>query len=286
MATLKEVQQRIHGVSNTQKITKAMKIVAATKLKKLEREKKGVSGYSQKLEQMLQNVIRFGYHPRHPLMLERTQGGKCGLIVIGSDRGLCGGFNSNLFRQTLTYIKTHVSCPHMELITVGKKTYDFFKKEGMTIAHSIVNYEKKDRRQIVDDITKVIVTSYMEGKFDSWGVISNRFSSKVAYGFNHDEVIPVTLHEGESREDSLYVFEDSLDAVLEYIIPKYISDCLYRSILESQNAEELARMMAMDQASENAEEMIGDLTLFYNRTRQQVITNEISEIVSGAEALK
>jgi len=286
MATLKEVQQRIQGVTNTQKITKAMKIVAATKLKKLEREKKEAQTYSQRLEEMLQNTIRYAYHPRHPLMVERKEGGKCGLIVMGSDRGLCGGFNSNLFRQAQAYIKSHMSCSHCELITIGKRAHDFFKKEGVSISHAIMQYEKSDRRAIVDEITQKVVESYMAGRVDSWGIISNRFSSKIVYGFKHDSIIPVTMQEAEKRDESLYVFEDAMDDVLEYIIPQYIGDYIHRCLLESQNAEELARMMAMDQATENAEDMIGELTLFYNRTRQQVITNEISEIVSGAEALK
>ena len=285
MATLKEVQQRIQGVQSTQKITRAMKIVAATKLKNLERQRTSARDFSRKLETMLQNIIRYGYHPRHPLMAERTEGGKCGLIIIGSDRGLCGGFNSNLFRQAREFIEKHVSCEQSEIITIGKRTHDFFKKTGLSIAHSITYYEKEDRRELIEGLTDRIVKSYMAGEVDSWGIISNRFSSKVSYGFNHDMLIPVTLQETEERDDSLYIFEDAMEDVLEYVIPRFVSDYLYRSLLESQNAEELARMMAMDQATENADELIGDLTLFYNRTRQQVITREISEIVGGAEAL-
>jgi F-type H+-transporting ATPase subunit gamma len=286
MATLKEVQQRIHGVKNTQKITKAMKIVAATKLKKLERERKSARGFSQKIENMLQETIRFAYHPRHPLLCERKEGGRCGLIVIASDRGLCGGFNANLLRAAQEFIKTHISHTECELITIGKRAHDFFKNQGFSIMHSIIHYEKEDRLAIVDEITEKIVSSYMDGRVDSWGIIANKFSSKSVYGFNHECIIPVTVQEAQQRDDSLFLFEDDMAEALEYIIPRYISDYIYRNILESQNAEELARMMAMDQATENADELVGELTLFYNRTRQQVITKEISEIVGGAEALK
>lgn len=286
MATLKEVQQRIHGVKSTQKITKAMKIVAATKLKKLERERKGARGFSQKIEALLQETMRYAYHPSHPLLCERKEGGKCGLIVIASDRGLCGGFNSNLLRSAQEFISSHIERGGCELITIGKRAHDFFKKQDISIMHSIVHYEKEDRLTIVDEITQKIVSSYMDGRVDSWGIISNTFSSKSVYGFNHECIIPVTVQEAKTREDSLFLFEDDMADVLEYIIPRFISDYIYRSILESQNAEELARMMAMDQATENADDLVGELTLFYNRTRQQVITKEISEIVGGAEALK
>jgi len=286
MATLKEVQLRIQGVKNTQKITKAMKIVAATKLKKLERERKGAKAFSKKIEEMLQDTIRFGYHPQHPLMYDRKEGGKCGLIIIGSDRGLCGGFNSNLLRSAVEFIDSHIVCSHCALIIVGKRAHDFFKKQNFSIMHSIIHYEKEDRLRIVDEITNTIVESYMNGTVDSWGIISNRFSSKVSYEFNHDLIVPVTVQEARKREDSLYYFEDNMADVLDYIIPRFISDYIYQSLLESQNAEEFARMMAMDQATENADDLINELTLFYNRTRQQVITKEISEIVGGAEALR
>ncbi len=289
MATLKEVQLRIEGVKNTQKITRAMKIVAATKLKKWEKERKEFGVYAEELEKFIQLTLRYTYHPRHSLLASTSMKkvGACGLVVIASDRGLCGSFNSAILRQAADEIKKVYSSKKVRLVLIGKRAYDFFKKSGYEVLFKATDIEKFDRFKLSDEISKIMVESFMEGKVDSWSVMSNKFHTRTSFGYAHTDIIPVALKDdGKKRDDSLFIYENDPEDVLEYLLSKYIGDQLYNLILESQNAEEFSRMMAMDQATENADELIGELTLFYNRTRQMVITKEISEIVGGAEALK
>ncbi len=286
MATLKEVKLRIQGVRNTQKITKAMKIVASTKLRVHERSRKQALPFSQKVESLLRDIIQYSYHASHPLLSERRSVSTGGIIIIGSDRGLCGSFNSNLFRKTLEHIEEQKKCSQVMLVPLGKRTYNFFKKTDHKILFHETNVEKQDRRSFARQVSERIVKSYLEGEIEKWCIISNRFTSRVSFGFSHDVLLPITISKEAHRRESLYLFEDDVTEVLNYLLPIYVADLIYKYIIESQNAEELSRMMAMDYATENAEELIGELTLFYNRTRQNVITREISEIVGGAEALK
>ena len=286
MATLKEVKQRIQSIRNTQKITKAMKIVAATKLTVHERSKKQAELFSAKVESLLQNIVQYSYHAEHPLLSERRTVGTGGIVIIGSDRGLCGSFNANLFRKTLEYIKEQKQCARIMVVPLGKKAYKFFKKTGHTILFYEIDIEKQDRRLFARKIAEQLIKSYLEGTINQWCVISNRFTSRANFGFSHDVLIPVTMAKEAQRSECLYIFEDDITMVLDYLLPFYLADLISKYIIESQTAEEFSRMMAMDYATENAEELIGELTLFYNRTRQQVITKEISEIVAGAEALR
>jgi len=286
MATLNEVKQRISGVQNTQKITKAMKIVAATKLKKHERIRKTSDPFSQSLDTLVRTLIQHTYHARHPLLEEQHHVAQGGIIIIGSDRGLCGSFNGNLFRKTLEFMAEQQQCERLLVVPLGKRTYDFFKKTPYTIMFHETDIEKKDLRTFADSLADRLVKAYMDGTVHRWCVVSNRFVNKATFDFSHDVIMPLTIEREAHLEDSLYLYENDPSAVLNYLLPRYISDLLYKLIIESKTAEEFARMMAMDSATENANELLSELTLFYNRTRQQVITKEISEIVAGAEALK
>lgn len=288
MATLNEVKQRITGVRNTQKITKAMKIVAATKLKKHERAKKESSFFSEKVVSLFNNTIKYSYHVKHPLIERKSEVKKLGIVVIGSDRGLCGGFNSNLLRKTAEVIKEIEEKEGKEVLVfpIGKRVHAFFKKEGAVMPFYDDEVEKADLRGYSRELADKLVSAFMDGTVDEWEVIANKFESRTQFGFSRNILFPFHETMTWERDDSLYYFEDDVDDVLNYLMPLYISDCVYKVILESQTAEELSRMLAMDYATENAETLIGDLTLFYNRTRQQVITKELSEIVAGAEALK
>lgn len=286
MATLKEVQQRIVGVQKTQKITRAMKIVAATKLKKCERARKEAEQFSHKLEVILKNIIRYSYHPKHPLLEDKPGTDKMGFVLIASDRGLCGAFNSNLFRKTKEILGEKGLFDKSVFASLGRRAGDFLKKEKKKSVFSEVNVEKLDQREAVGNLTKVLVDTYRKGEVDQWVIISNRFLSRVNFGYTETPIIPLSFSFEGQREDSLFKFEDDLEAVLDFMIPRYIGDLINALIVESQNVEEFSRMMAMDYATENANELIGELTLHYNRTRQQVITTELTEIVGGAEALK
>ncbi len=290
MATLKEVQQRIQGVKNTQKITRAMKIVSATKLKKWDRERSEAEFYSNKLGEMLKNILQYSYHPNHPLMREpHKKTGVEGYIILASDRGLCGSFNSSLLRLSAEMLAEKAKNTKIVLAVIGKKAHEFYKKLDFEIVFVEHELESSDRHDLVKRLSEEIAKPFLANEVDSWTLLSNRLVSKASFNFASSPVVPVKFKSEEDekeRTDSLYLFEDDLDVLLGDLIQRYLSDYLYTAILESQNAEEAARMMAMDQATENAEEMIGELTLFYNRTRQQVITKEISEIVGGAEELK
>ena len=286
MATLKEVKLRIQGIRSTQKITKAMKIVAATKRKKYEREQKESRLFSRQLKTMLTNTVQYSYHPEHRLMQSGASQGKVGVVIIASDRGLCGSFNSNLLRKTFEYLEGAVRKQGMVLVPLGRKAHDYFKKTGYKILFSEMNIEKRSRRECAEELTKRMIEEFFAGAISEWRVISNRFISRGSFGYTNNVLMPITVPSHGERTDSLYAFEDSVTDMLNYLLPVSISDLMYQYILESQLAEEFSRMLAMDYATENADELIGELTLHYNRTRQQVITREISEIVGGAEALK
>jgi len=285
VATLTEVRLRIQGVRNTQKITRAMKIVAATKLRKNDRFQRALKPYAKEIEALLREIAAYPRPDAYPLLVPKRAVRRVGFIVIASDRGLCGAFNSNLFRQAHAALEEEKRKGHeVVLYALGIKALRYFERHGYRVVYSRVRVEKEARRALVEEFISRVSGDFMKDEIDECHLIYNEFRTVGSFGFTSKKFLPVHF-EGIGK-DVEFIYEDSYSEVLGKALPLYMENSLLLAVLESMTAEEASRMLAMDYATENAKTLMGDLTLFYNRTRQAVITKEISEIVGGAEALR
>jgi F-type H+-transporting ATPase subunit gamma len=286
MATLKSIKKRIVSVKNTRQITKAMKMVSAAKLRRAQDSIMAARPYAKKLEEVLQNLAAQGDSGAHPL-LEKRSAEKALLIVISSDRGLCGGFNANLGKAADRFIKEKQSdYAEFSVMTIGRKGYEFLKNrtkvrknyEGVLTG---LNY------QTAALLAHEVIDAYLAEEFDEVYVIYNAFKSVISQDITIQQLLPIPPVASTAEEAVTdYIYEPSKGALLEELLPKNIEVQIFKALLDSIAAEHAARMTAMDSASKNANEMIGKLTLQYNRARQAAITKELMEIISGAESVK
>lgn len=284
MATLRDIQTRIKSVKNTQQITKAMKMVATSKLRKAEAEIKAARPYAQKMFGVISSLASRTKPDAHPLLIDRGELKK-ELIVITSDRGLCGGFNTSILKRAESIIKENKE-GEMTLTLIGRKGKDYFNRRRIAIRKEYKHPGKVDY-SFASEVGEEIVASFTEEAFDEVHIIYNEFKSVVQQKLIVDKLLPITPAESEEKSlDGDYIFEPSQDAILEELLPKHVKVQIFRSILESIASEHGARMMAMDAATNNAREMISGLTLQYNRLRQASITTELLDIVNGVEAMK
>jgi F-type H+-transporting ATPase subunit gamma len=295
MPSLKAIRTRIASVKNTQKITKAMKLVAAARLRRAQDAMTAARPYAKRLQEVvadlagrLQAAARSpGDDPQHPLLTNRDVK-TVRVVVVGSDRGLAGGYNSNLNRAVERFlIDEKEKYAHIELATVGRKPREHFRRRKATVVKEyagVVSDTAMERaRELAADLTK----DFLDGKVDKVIVVFNEFKSAISQEVTFAPLLPVHAAEipaGEGRID--FEYEPSKSQVLDTILPLYVEISLYRIMLEAIASEFGARMSAMDNATKNAKEMIGTLTLQFNRARQAAITKELMEIVGGAEALK
>lgn len=292
MANLREIRDRIGSVKNTQQITKAMKMVAAARLRKAQERVIATRPYANAIGKVI-GKLASGESVSNPLLKQVENPQRVLLIVIGSDRGLCGGFNSNLFRFIEDRIKkefaTQVENKTLDLVCVGRKANDHFRKRGYNIVRSHVGFFDKVEFDAAASIMRLATKEFAENTYDAVYIGVNEFVSVIVQKRVMNQVLPVLVFE-ETAENSAssdidYIYEPSPEAILDRIIPLHLNTQMWKSVLESNASEQGARMAAMDNATENASELIRDLKLKYNQARQAAITTEISEIVSGAEAL-
>jgi F-type H+-transporting ATPase subunit gamma len=291
MASLRDIRKRIKSVKNTQKITKAMKMVSAAKLRRAQDRVIAARPYADKIAATAAALARraeaLGEAP-HPLLVTRPEakkGGRIELLAITSDRGLCGAFNSNVVRRVMR-VRFDNKDVHKEVrvSTVGRKAAEAVKREGI-VAHrthdvwDALNYKKAEA--IAFELTE----AYIKGEVDAVHLVYNEFVNAGTQRVVVDQILPIVADtEGTSTVD--YDYEPSRDALLDALLPRELATRIYRALVESAAAEHAARMQAMENASKNAKEMVSSLTLFYNRARQAAITTELMEIIGGAEALK
>lgn len=287
MATLKEIKTRIGAVKNTQKITKAMKMVAAARLRKAQDRIISTRTYANKMKELLSYLIYVAEEAIHPLMEDRDVQNHL-VVVISSDRGLCGAFNTNLLKFAVERIKTLGD--NVKLITIGKKSNDYFKKRNYNIAQSHVDVFGDLKIEFVKRVVNYIVQDYLDKEYDYVELIFNEFKSVVKQNPISERFLPLIKPDGEESEvkHSLidYIYEPSTKEILNYLIPKQLDIQFWKALLESNAAEQGARMTAMEIATRNATDILQYLGLKYNKARQEAITKELLEIVSGAEALK
>jgi F-type H+-transporting ATPase subunit gamma len=295
VATLREIRGRISGIRNTQKITKAMKMVAAAKLRRAQERAMAARPYARKISELLRHLVTKVDLRLHPLLTPREVRRVC-VIVVTADRGLCGAFNANIIKAAVQHIEDHYAehwrSGRLHLMTVGKKGSDFFSKRSYPVLAKYVGVFQDlsfvSAQGIVDRMTK----EYLQGTFDRVDVVYNEFKSVVQQNIVIEQLLPVPPEEltplpgRRGLAQIEYIYEPTSGEILDALVPRHLGFQMWRVLLESNSAEQGARMTAMENATENARELIRDLTLAYNNARQAAITKELLEIVSGAEALR
>ena len=287
MATLRDIRRRINSVKSTQQITKAMKMVAATKLRRAQEKIMKARPYAYELRNVIGHLAEIVEMDAHPLLHSREVK-NVGVVVVTSDRGLCGAFNMNIIRLAMEEIRAAAEDGKgVKLILVGRKARDFFRRRDYEIAVEYYDFfndlDFTNAQQIGEDLIRF----YTAGELDKISVVYNEFKSAVQQNLLVEQLLPFEPKmEEESTKTFHYLYEPSPDELMEALLPKQINIQVWRILLESSAAEQGARMTAMEVATDNAREMIRDLTLHYNRVRQASITKEILEIVGGAEALR
>ena len=297
MPSLKDIKNKINSVGSTKKITSAMKMVAASKLRRSQEKAESARPYSSRLEEMLSSLASSCTSGEGVIqLLTGTGKDEQYLIVpITADRGLCGGFNSSINRETFKFVKSlEGEGKSVKLLTVGKKSRDFFNRimkdkivESFTdLGSTGAGYD------IALDISNKLQTLYFDGQFDKCVIVYNKFVSVITQEVTRQQLIPLdiaqsekSLEEKEEKDNSVYTYEPDEESILKDLLPKNVSIQIFKVLLENNAGEQGARMVAMDNATRNAGEMIDNLTLKYNRTRQAFITKELIEIISGAESV-
>jgi len=291
MASLDDLRKRIVSVKSTQKITKAMKMVAAAKLRKAQESAEQGRPYSEKMQNIILNLTGSISDPANaPKLLVGTGKEQVNLcIVMTSDRGLCGGFNSNICRLAKNYfLKILKDGKELKIITVGSKGHDQLKREyGKYIINKL---SFKDKKKIsfseADEVGKIIIDLFNKNEFDKCILFYNNFKNVMTQIPEAQQIIPTEVKKNSKKnEEIFYEFEPDEDEILEDLLPKNISTQVFKAFLENSASEQGSRMTAMDSATRNAGDLVNKLTINYNRSRQAVITKELIEIISGAESL-
>ena len=288
MASLKEVKSRILSVNSTQQITKAMKMVAAAKLRRAQDRVIQLRPYSDKLRTILNNLSSSS--GSNSKLLEERKINKVLLIIVGSDRGLCGSFNSSVIKYTNQLIesnyKKHYENKKLTILPIGKKMFDHYKKRNFLILDKFWSILKKSSYDDVAGISNFLMNEFILENYDKIDIIFNEFKNVAVQNTMTSTFLPVNEeNDDEDKNDTNYIFEPNQKDILNKLIPKALTANLFKTILESNASEQGARMTAMSQATDNATELLKELKLSYNRSRQAAITKEILEIVGGAEAL-
>ncbi len=286
MAVGKEIRGKINSIKNTQKITRAMEMVAASKMRKAQDRMRASRPYADKMRNVVGHLANAHPEYRHGYMQEREVK-RLGIIVISSDRGLCGGLNTNLFKAVVATMKEwHDKRVEIDLCTIGNKAGTFFSRLGGNIVAQAAHLG--DRPQIADLIgtVKVMLDAYEEGRIDRLLVAYNEFVNTMTQRPRVEQLLPIKATEEEELKHHWdYIYEPEAKDVLDALLMRYIESLVYQGVVENLACEQAARMVAMKAASDNAGTLIEELQLIYNKARQAAITQEISEIVSGAAAV-
>lgn len=290
MANLKDIRSRIGSVKNTQQITKAMKMVSAVKLRRAQDNIVNLRPYAKTLLSVMADIA-MTHRVSHKLLRRVENPQKVLLVVINSDRGLCGGFNANVSRFTEDYYKEHKKdLEVLDITVIGRKALDYLSRRGVEVKESLLNLAKDISYSMAAGIARKIMDSFSSGEYDEVRFIYNEFKSAISQNLVTETILPVDLSESSLKEDQSFskdlIFEPEPSEMMEDLLSKHFAVQVYRCLSESVAGEHAARMTAMDAATNNANDVIDILTLTYNKLRQAAITTELTEISSGAEALK
>lgn len=284
MSGLKEIKNRITSVGSTIQITSAMKMVSAAKLKKAQDAITEMRPYANKMHEILQNVCATLEGDIGGVFIEKRDVKKVLLVVISSNRGLCGAFNSAVIKETSKVINSKYNGSDVELYTIGKKANDLLSKQHNVVKNYSDLYDNLTFKNI-SNIVQGIMDLFVSGDYDKVEIIYNRFKNAATTILTTEQMLPVVLPVKEDNQNSDYIFEPGKEEIVTHLIPKTLKAQLFKAILDSVAAEHGSRMTAMHKATDNATDLKNDLLLTYNKARQAAITGEILEIVGGAEAL-
>lgn len=286
MASGKEIKRRIRSVQSTGKITKAMKLVSASKLRRAQGSVVSARPYKDKLKEVLSRLVASAGATVSDPLLEVREVKRVGYVVFASNKGLAGGYNANIMKEALAQVQaTEAAGYEVGIVAVGKKARDFFQKRGYTIDEEFLAVNDIPSAVDADAITKMIKTAYVTGKYDEVHIVYSEFRSAMSQIPKTVKVLPIETPESDNSDGLDYIFEPSPEVVLSQILPLYLANQVFSALTEAKAGEHGARMTAMSSASDNAAALVARLDLEYNRARQAQITNEITEICAGANAL-
>jgi len=288
MATLRDIQRRIRSVQSTQKITRAMKLVAAAKLRRAQERILSARPYAGKMGELLGNLVSAAGTDGapHPL-LEQREGPRRQIVIITADKGLAGAFNSNVIRRALELVRQS-NVAEVTLVVVGRKARDFYRRRQWTIKRDLIGFWDRLAYSHASELADYFMQQYLDGEVDEVVLVYNEFRSVVLQRPVREQLLPIPRKaEGEGDATAVdYIFEPDPRAILDELLPRHVRTQVFRALMESLAGEYGARMTAMEAATKNAKEMIDVLTIQFNKARQEKITKELLDIVGGAEALK
>jgi F-type H+-transporting ATPase subunit gamma len=287
MAGGREIKTKIKSVQNTRKVTRALEMVSASKIRKAQDRMKSSRPYARLMRQMIGHIAQANSEYTHPFMQERAEVRRVGYVIVSTDRGLCGGLNSSMFRKILAEMREwQGKGVDVDVVTIGQKATAFFRRLKVSMVGSVTHLGEKPQLEKLIGVVKVMLDNFSEGKVDRVVLAYNDFVNTMVQKATLDQLLPLpasgTL---ETRHDWDYLYEPDAESVLDDVLKRYVESLVYQAVLENLASEHAARMVAMKAASDNATKLIGTLNLIYNKARQAAITQEISEIVGGAAAV-
>jgi len=289
MPTLRDIQRRIRSVQSTQKITRAMKLVAAAKLRRAQERILAARPYAGKMSELLGNLVSAASgsdESQHPL-LEQREGPRRQIVIITADKGLAGAFNSNVIRRALEFVRQS-NTAEVTLVVVGRKARDFYRRRPWTITRDMIGFWDRLAYTHAAELADYFMQQYLDGEVDEVHLVYNEFRSVAVQRPVREQLLPIPRKaEGEADTAAVgYLYEPNPKTILDELLPRHVRTQVFRALMESLAGEYGARMTAMEAATKNAKEMIDVLTIQYNKARQEKITKELLDIVGGAEALK
>ncbi len=287
MAGGREIKTKIKSVQNTRKVTRALEMVSASKIRKAQERMKSSRPYARLMKQLIGHIAQANTEYRHPFMVEREQVRRVGYIVVSTDRGLCGGLNSGLFRRMLADMRQWRDAGvEIDAVCIGQKATAFFRRLKVNLAASVTHLGEKPHVEQLVGVIKVMLDGYSEGRLDRVMLCYNDFINTMTQRAALEQLLPLPPADTElARHDWDYIYEPDAESVLNDVMTRYVESLVYQAVLENVASEHAARMVAMKAASDNATKLIDTLNLVYNKARQAAITQEISEIVGGAAAV-
>ncbi len=287
MAGAKEIRTQIKSISGTKKITKAMEMVAASKMRRAQERMHQARPYAQKMRNVVSHAASANSEYRHPYLSKRDSVKNIGLIVVSSDRGLCGGLNSNLFRKAVADMSEwNDKGVGINVCVIGKKAAGFFKRYGANVVSEVTDLGDAPQLEELVGATKIMMDQFANGEIDRLFVVYNNFVNTMTQAPTVEQLIPVIAsEEKETQHHWDYIYEPDAKEIIDALMTRYIESLVYQSVADNSACEQAARMVAMKAATDNAGKLIDELQLVYNKARQAAITQELSEIVGGAAAV-
>jgi F-type H+-transporting ATPase subunit gamma len=284
MATLRDIKRKISSINSTQTITRTMKMVSAAKLRRAQEELEKIKDYAVKMEELTGRVVKNMPEDAHPLLVAREEVKKVLIVSVGSDRGLCGAFNTNIGLHAQNFaLQNHDKYERIGVYVFGRKVRDYLQRRKVDVVKSWVDIKKIDQ-DLVSEVADELIGLYLNGEFDKIYLSYTHFRSAVKQEVVFEEFVPIKTPDEVEYID--YLCEPDRIKIVESLIPRYIGTKIYYALVESQTSEHAARMSSMENATTNCGDMVKYLTLVYNKRRQESITNEMMDIVGGAEALR